>query len=38
MIHFGPFWPEEVHFGPFKSTNSTLAIPLVTHAIAITNR
>ena len=23
----GPFWPEEVHFGPFRSTNGTLAIP-----------
>ena len=24
---FGPFWPEEVHFGPFRSANRTLAIP-----------
>ena len=23
----GPFWPEEVHFGPFRSANRTLAIP-----------
>ena len=27
MIHLGPFWPEEVHFGPFRSANCTLAIP-----------
>ena len=27
MVHFGPFWPEEVHFGPFRSANCTLAIP-----------
>ena len=27
MVHLGPFWPEEVHFGPFRSTNRTLAIP-----------
>ena len=27
MVHFGPFWPEESHFGPFRSTNRTLAIP-----------
>ena len=27
MVHFGPFWPEEVHFGPFRSANTTLAIP-----------
>ena len=27
MVHFGPFWPEEVHFGPFMSANRTLAIP-----------
>ena len=26
MVHFGPFWPEEVHFGPFRSANRTLAI------------
>ena len=25
--HFGPFWPEEVHFGPFRSTNRTLVTP-----------
>ena len=24
-IH-GPFWPEEVYFGPFRSANRTLAI------------
>ena len=22
-----PFWPEQAHFGPFRSTNRTLAIP-----------
>ena len=27
MVHFGQFWPEEVHFGPFRSANRTLAIP-----------
>ena len=27
MVHFGPFWSEEVHFGPFRSANHTLAIP-----------
>ena len=27
MVHFSPFWPEEVHFGPFRSANRTLAIP-----------
>ena len=27
MVHFGPFWPEEVHFGPLRSANRTLAIP-----------
>ena len=27
MDHFGPFWPEEAHFGPFRSANRTLAIP-----------
>ena len=27
MVHFGPFWLEEVHFGPFRSANRTLAIP-----------
>ena len=26
MVHFGIFWPEEVHFGPFRSANRTLAI------------
>ena len=27
MAHFGPFWPEEVHSGPFGSANSTEATP-----------
>ena len=27
MVHFGPFWPKQVHFGPFRSGNRTLAIP-----------
>ena len=27
MVHFSPFLPEEVHFGPFRSANRTLAIP-----------
>ena len=27
MVHFGPFSPEEGHFGPFRSANRTLAIP-----------
>ena len=27
MVHFGQFWPEEVHFGPFRSANRTLAVP-----------
>ena len=27
MVHFGSFWPEEVHLGPFRSANRTLAIP-----------
>ena len=27
MVHLGPFWPEEVHFGPCRSANHTLAIP-----------
>ena len=27
MVHLGPFWLEEVHFDPFRSTNCTLAIP-----------
>ena len=26
MVHFGPFWPEEVHFGQFGSADRTLAI------------
>ena len=26
-VHFGPFWHGEVHFGPFRSANRTLAIP-----------
>ena len=25
MDHFGPFWPEGVHFGPFRSADRTLA-------------
>ena len=25
MVHFGPFWPKEVYFGPFRSANRTLA-------------
>ena len=27
MVHLGPFWPDEVHFGPFRSANRTLATP-----------
>ena len=27
MDHFGPFWPREVYFGPFRSANRTLATP-----------
>ena len=27
MDQNGPFWPEEAHFGPFRSANRTLAIP-----------
>ena len=27
LVHFGPFWPEEAHFGPFRSANRTLSIP-----------
>ena len=27
MDHFGPFWPEEVYFGPFRSANRTLVTP-----------
>ena len=27
LVHFGPFWLEEVHFGPFRSANRTLAVP-----------
>ena len=23
MVYFGPFWPEEDHFGPFKTTLMT---------------
>ena len=34
MVHFGPFWPEEVHFGPFRSANRTLAIPNTRHVLA----
>ena len=30
MVHFGPFWSEEVHFGPFRSAKGTLAIPDLT--------
>ena len=26
MDQNGPFWPEEVHFGAFRSANRTLAI------------
>ena len=26
-VHFGPFWPDGVHFGPVRSANRTLAIP-----------
>ena len=26
MDHFGPFWPEEVYFGPSRSANRALAI------------
>ena len=26
MNQNGPFWPEEVHFGPFRSATRTLAI------------
>ena len=26
LVHFGLFWPKEVHFGPFRSANRTLAI------------
>ena len=26
MDQNGPFWPKEVHFGPFRSANRTLAI------------
>ena len=28
MVHLGPFWPEEVHFGPFRSANRTLVTPV----------
>ena len=27
MDQIGPLWPKEVHFGPFRSANRTLAIP-----------
>ena len=27
MVHFGPFWPDEVHLGPCMSANHALAIP-----------
>ena len=27
MDQNGPFWSEEVHFGPFRSANRSLAIP-----------
>ena len=27
MDENGPFWPEEVRLGPFRSANCTLAIP-----------
>ena len=27
MDHLSQFWPKEVHFGPFRSANRTLAIP-----------
>ena len=27
MVHFGPFWPKEVYFGPFRSAYGTLATP-----------
>ena len=27
MEQNGPFWPDEVHFGPFRSANRALAIP-----------
>ena len=27
MPQFGPFWPEEAHFGSFGSVNRTLATP-----------
>ena len=27
MVYFGPFWPEEVYFGPFRSATRTLATP-----------
>ena len=27
MDQNGPFWPERVHFGPFRSANRTPAIP-----------
>ena len=33
MDQNGPFWPEEVHFGPFRSANRTLAIPDYFHNV-----
>ena len=26
IVQNGPFWPQEVHFGPFRSANRSLAI------------
>ena len=26
MVHFGPFWPEEVYFGPSRSANRTQSL------------
>ena len=26
MVHFGPLWPAELYFGPFRSANHTLAV------------
>ena len=31
LVHFGPFWPKEVYFGPFRSANRTLATPEKLH-------
>ena len=33
MVYFGPFWPDEVHFGPFRSANRTLAIHEYIHIL-----